>query len=54
MAASSIKISKIFEWYGADFGGSQKLITYFNKYSTIKIDGSAKISFMEYNWDLNK
>lgn len=54
VAASSIKISKIFEWYGADFGGSQKLITYFNKYSTIKIDGSAKISFMEYNWDLNK
>ena len=50
---STIKISKIFEWYAIDFGGKEKLINYFNQYSNTKINSNAKISFMEYNWDLN-
>ena len=44
------KVSKIFEWYGEDFGN---LIEYLNKYSTQKISPNSKVEFEEYNWALN-
>ena len=46
-----IKISKIFDWYQTDFGN---LILYINRYSSTKISNNAKITFMDYDWDLNK
>lgn len=46
-----IKISKIFEWYGSDFG---ELIDYINRYSKFKISKNAKVEFLEYDWQLNK
>ncbi len=45
------QVSKIFEWYGEDFGD---LVSYLNKYSKTKIEEEAKITFMEYNWALNQ
>jgi len=48
--ADSPKVSKIFEWYAADFGD---LISYLNKYSKTKISSSAKVEYMEYDWKLN-
>lgn len=51
IAASSVSISKIFDWYGSDFGN---LISFLNKYSTTEIKPSAKVSFNEYDWGLNK
>lgn len=50
ISANSIEISKIFEWYAADFGN---IIDYLNKYSTTKISADAKVSYMEYDWALN-
>ncbi len=50
ISSSSIKVSKIFDWYRVDFGN---LIEFLNKYSSIKIDSDAKIEFKEYNWALN-
>lgn len=47
----SAKISKIFEWYGEDFGN---LNDYLAKYSKTKVDGSTKISYNEYDWSLNQ
>ncbi len=47
---SKVEVSKIFEWYAADFGN---LIDYLNKYSKVKIDKNAKVSYMEYDWGLN-
>ncbi len=46
-----VQISKIFEWYAADF---EDIITFLNKYSNTKIDSKAKIEYLEYNWELNK
>jgi hypothetical protein len=51
ISQNNAKISKIFEWYSADFGD---LITFINKYSKVPLNSSAKIEFQEYNWDLNK
>ena len=50
ISADKVELSKIFEWYGSDFG---ELITYLNKYSNTKINGGAEIIFQEYDWALN-
>jgi hypothetical protein len=51
ISGSKIQVSKIFEWYAADFGN---LIEFLNKYAATKIDGKAKVEYLEYNWDLNE
>ncbi|MEM9931117.1 MAG: DUF547 domain-containing protein [Bacteroidota bacterium] len=48
---SEVKISKIFDWYGDDFGD---LRSYLNKYLKTPIAASTKINFREYDWALNK
>ncbi len=48
-----LKISKIFDWYKKDFLNGD-LITYINKYSNVKVDLDAKVSFMDYDWRLNE
>ena len=44
-------ISKIFEWYAADFGN---IIKYLNMYSDAKLKDNAKVQYMEYDWRLNE
>lgn len=53
IAADKIKISKIFEWYNGDFTKNGSLISFLNKYSKVKINDSAKVEYMTYNWNLN-
>lgn len=48
---SKAEVSKIFDWYGKDFGN---VISYINKNSDKKIDSGVSLTFMEYDWDLNK
>ncbi len=48
---SNIEISNIFDWYKSDFGN---VISFLNKYSNTTIDSGAKVSYKEYNWNLNK
>lgn len=51
---SNANLSKIFEWYAADFGGSKaNVLGFINKYRTNKIDAGAKVSYYEYDWSLN-
>ncbi|MEM0992488.1 MAG: DUF547 domain-containing protein [Bacteroidota bacterium] len=51
ITADVVQLSKIFEWYAKDFGN---LIAYLNKYSKTEIDADAKVSYLDYNWQLNK
>lgn len=53
ISKSEVEISKIFSWFGGDFKNGQTLIQFLNKYTEIKIDESAKIRFMDYDWSLN-
>lgn len=46
----SAEISRIFDWYGEDFGN---IINYLNKYSVTDIRNNAKVKFKEYDWALN-
>jgi hypothetical protein len=54
ITANKIEISKIFDWFSADFKNNGSLIDFLNKYSSVKINPKAKISYKDYNWDLNE
>jgi hypothetical protein len=52
--ASSASLSKLFDWYKADFVKAEgSIINFINKYSSTKISSNTKIDYLEYNWDLN-
>lgn len=51
LSANKAQVSKIFEWYGADFGDLKK---YLNRYADKPLKNSAVVTFGEYNWDLNE
>ncbi len=51
IAPGKIKVSKIFDWYKADFG---ELTSFINKYSKTKANENAVIEFKEYDWSLNE
>ncbi len=51
---TKIEVSKIFEWYQEDFTSTRSLVDYINKYSSIKVNDNAKISYLDYDWSLNE
>lgn len=50
LAAGNVEISKIFDWYAADFGD---ITDYLNQYAKTEINDNAKVAYKEYNWALN-
>jgi len=49
----SVKISKLFEWYAADFNGGD-IIAYINSNTDLGLSDKTKIEFLEYDWSLNE
>ncbi len=49
----SVRLSRIFDWYGEDFGGKDKVITFVNKFRTAPLPEPAAVQFLEYDWSLN-
>ncbi len=50
-----VALSKIFDWYKDDFGQSDEAVLKFiNRYSTTKADEKAAVSYLPYDWALNK
>ena len=48
------KVSKLFNWYSADFKIDGKTVTDFiNKYSTSKVPEGTILDYLDYNWNLN-
>lgn len=50
ISSSQAQVSKIFEWYAADFGD---LRSYLNRYAKVKMKKEATITYREYDWNLN-
>jgi len=49
------QLSKIFKWYKDDFTTKgNSVLEYIAKYSTKKIDTKSKVSYLDYDWSLNK
>lgn len=51
IACTKVKISKIFDWYKADF---EDVIAFINKYSNTQVNENAVVDYGEYNWNLNE
>ena len=55
ISENSLKISKIFKWFTKDFKQNNgSLATFINTYTDIEIAKNAKISYNDYNWNLNE
>ena len=52
--ADNLKISKLFSWFKSDFTVNRTLIEFLNKYASVKINSSAKVEYLDYDWSLNK
>ncbi|MEO8116486.1 MAG: DUF547 domain-containing protein [Bacteroidota bacterium] len=50
ISATAATVSKIFDWYKADFGN---VISFINKYSNVKLNANATIDYKNYDWSLN-
>jgi len=49
-----VQLSKIFQWYAKDFGGSNAaMIEFINIYRSQKIPADTKIGYYEYDWTIN-
>ena len=51
LKTNEIKVSKVFDWYGKDFGN---VAVFVGKYAKTKVAATAKVSFGEYDWQLNE
>lgn len=51
VATSKAALSKIFEWYAADFGD---LPSFVNRYVQVPLKSGGAIEYLEYDWDLNE
>lgn len=50
----SIEVSRIFDWYAADFGGATQIVNYVQQYSDTSIDNAATVMYKNYDWTLNE
>jgi hypothetical protein len=52
---SAAQLSKYFDWYKGDWQqNGQSVVKWVNRYATTKMDDDAKITYLDYNWSLNK
>ncbi|TGE08644.1 DUF547 domain-containing protein [Hymenobacter fodinae] len=51
---SEAQLSKYFDWYKSDWTeNGQSVASWVNRYSTTKMDPNAKVTYLDYNWNLN-
>jgi len=52
--SKTAQLSKIFDWYKDDFSGVGGPLAFINKRRATPIPADAKISYQEYDWNLNE
>jgi hypothetical protein len=54
VTANAAQLSQIFNWFRGDFTRNGTLTEFINKYSRIKINKNARITYLDYDWGLNE
>jgi hypothetical protein len=54
ISTNAVEISSIFSWFKGDFTKNGTVIDFLNKYSAVKINSNAKVTHLDYNWNLNE
>ena len=52
-AENKVVVSKLFQWFIADFGGKSGIIQILKKYGVIPASENPKISYKPYDWTLS-
>ena len=52
-STKKLKLSKIFDWYAADFGGKEKAAAWVAKALGDPSLASYSVEYIEYDWNLN-
>lgn len=50
----NLQVSQIFDWYAADFGGKEEVVSFIQKYYLLKVKFSPTYTFYDYDWTLNE
>ncbi|PJJ59170.1 DUF547 domain-containing protein [Hymenobacter chitinivorans] len=53
IAPTTARLSSLFDWYAAEFGEGEKLVAFLNRYSAVKIEPTATVEFLPFDWSLN-
>lgn len=51
---AGVLVSKIFDWYGDDFGGKDHLIAFINRHRREPLPADSHPGFLDYRWVLNE
>lgn len=52
---ASAQLSKYFDWYKGDWNkNGQSVAKWVNQYAASKMNADAKVSYLDYNWNLNQ
>ncbi|MCC3157517.1 DUF547 domain-containing protein [Hymenobacter sp. 15J16-1T3B] len=52
---SAAQLSKYFDWYKGDWEkNGQSVAKWVNRYASTKMDADASVSYLDYNWNLNR
>lgn len=54
ITANKAELSKYFSWYRGDFTKKSSLQNFINQYSATQVTGNTKISYLDYDWNLNE
>jgi hypothetical protein len=54
ISANHAQLSPIFNWFRGDFTRNGTLTEFINRYASVKINKNAKVSYLDYNWNLNE
>jgi hypothetical protein len=54
ISSQSAQLSSIFSWFKGDFTKKGTLIEFLNRYAKVKLSPNARITFLDYNWNLNE
>jgi len=49
-----VELSKIFDWYAADFAKSGGVLPFINKRRPTSLPVGAKVGYLDYDWSLNE
>lgn len=55
LAKDKAQLSRYFDWYKGDWNDNgQSVVKWVNRYANTKIDANTKVSYLDYNWNLNE
>lgn len=54
ISTNKAELSKIFEWFSEDFGGATGVVDFINVHSNFKVSSPSQLTYLEYDWSLNK